>query len=106
VANWTKDFDNGVLMHQLQKAGVAAGQSLDIKELVADPHCQKRGVFVKQHHKVAGDITVYRSPWASAQTAKNPPAPCLGEHNDYVFKKLLKKSDSEIKALTEAKVIY
>jgi benzylsuccinate CoA-transferase BbsF subunit len=106
VANWTKDFTNEELMHKLQKAGVPAGKSLNIEELVADPHCQKRGVFVKQRHKVAGDITVYRSPWASALTAKNGPAPCLGEQNDYVFKKLLKKTDSEIKALTEAKVIY
>jgi benzylsuccinate CoA-transferase BbsF subunit len=106
VAGWTKDFTNEDLMLRLQKAGVAAGQSLDIGELVHDPHVNKRGVIIKQHHKVAGDIFVYRAPWTSALTAKNGPAPCLGEHNEYVFKKLLGKSKSEIAQLTAEKVIY
>jgi crotonobetainyl-CoA:carnitine CoA-transferase CaiB-like acyl-CoA transferase len=55
---------------------------------------------------VAGKINVYRAPWKSALTAKNPPAPLLGEHNDYVFKTLLGLSDSEIAKLSDDKVIY
>ena len=49
---------------------------------------------------------VWRTPWKSALTKKNPPAPLLGEHNDYVFKELLGMSDSEIARLTDQKVIY
>jgi crotonobetainyl-CoA:carnitine CoA-transferase CaiB-like acyl-CoA transferase len=48
---------------------------------------------------------VWRSPWASALTAALPSAPCLGEHNDYVFKDLLGMTDSEIARLTDKKVI-
>ena len=106
VAGWTKGCINNEIMQKLQKAGVAAGSSLDIGELVHDPHVIKRGAIIQQNHPVAGEINVYRAPWKSALTAKNPPAPCLGEHNDYVFKTLLKMSDSEIAKLMEQKVIY
>jgi benzylsuccinate CoA-transferase BbsF subunit len=106
VADWTQDLWSDDIMHKLQKAGVAAGSSLDIGELVRDPHVVKRGAIIQQNHAVAGKINVYRAPWKSALTAKNPPAPLFGEHNDYVFKTLLKMPDSEIARLTEAKVIY
>jgi len=89
----------------LQKAGVAAGSSLDIGELVRDPHVVKRGAIIQQNHPVGGDQCLAR-PWKSALTAKNPPAPCLGQHNDYVFKTLLGMSDSEVARLKREKVYY
>ncbi len=106
VAEWTKNYTHYEAQNMLQKAGVAAGSSLDIGELVIDPHVVKRGAIIQQNHKVAGEINVYRSPWKSALTEQNPPAPLLGEHNDYIFKQLLGMSDSEIARLTEKKVIY
>jgi benzylsuccinate CoA-transferase BbsF subunit len=106
VGSWTKDFTNTEVMTMLQKAGVAAGSSLDIGELVRDPHVVKRGAIIQQNHPVGGKINVYRAPWKSALTAKNPPAPCLGQHNDYVFKTLLGMSGSEVARLSEEKVIY
>jgi crotonobetainyl-CoA:carnitine CoA-transferase CaiB-like acyl-CoA transferase len=106
IANWTKDLTAYDVMNKLQKAGVAAGVSLNVEELINDPHCKKRKVFVEQNHPVAGKTIVYRSPWTSALTATNPPAPCLGEHNHYVFKTLLGLTDSEIAKLIDKKVIY
>ena len=106
IAGWTKDFTPYELMQMLQKAGVAAGPSFNIKELINDPHVKKRGIFIEQNHPVAGKTIVYRSPWKSALTAKNPPAPCLGENNNYVFKELLGMSDAEITALIDSKVIF
>lgn len=106
VAEWTKNYTHYEAQNMLQKAGVAAGSSLDIEELVNDPHVVKRGAIIQQNHKVAWEINVYRSPWKSALTAQNPPAPLLGEHNDYVFKELLGMTDSEIARLTEKRVIY
>jgi crotonobetainyl-CoA:carnitine CoA-transferase CaiB-like acyl-CoA transferase len=106
VADWTTGFTPYEVTHKLQKAGVAAGNSLDIAELIIDPQVVKRGAIIQQNHPVAGKINVYRAPWKSALTAKNPPAPLLGEHNDYVFKTLLGLSDSEIAKLSDDKVIY
>jgi crotonobetainyl-CoA:carnitine CoA-transferase CaiB-like acyl-CoA transferase len=93
-------------MHKLQKAGIAAGVSLNIEEAINDPHNKERGIFIEQDHPVAGKTIVYRSPWTSALTATETPAPCLGEHNNYVFKKLLKMSDEDVAQLVEDKVIY
>ena len=93
-------------MHKLQDAGVAAGASLNIEEVINDPHCKERGIFIEQNHPVAGKTFVYRSPWTSALTVTNPPAPCLGEHNAYVFKELLVMTDAEIAVLMDEKVIY
>ena len=106
VAEWTMDFTAYDVMHKLQKAGVAAGVSLNVEELINDPHCKKRGIFIEQNHPVAGKTIVYRSPWTSALTATNPPAPCLGEHNRYVFKTLLGLDDNKIIKLIDEKVIY
>ena len=106
ISGWTKDFTHYEVMHKLQKAGIAAGPSLNIEEAINDEHYRERGAFIEQNHAAAGKIIVYRSPWTSALTAENPPAPLLGEHNNYVFKTLLGMSDEEIANLSDEKVIY
>jgi len=106
VADWTRDFTHYEVMQKLQKAGVATGPSFDVEELVNDPHVKDRGIFIEQNHPAAGKTIVYRSPWKSALTAKNPPAPCLGENNDYIFKELLGIGDAEVAKMIENKVIY
>ncbi len=106
IITWTRNFTPYEVMHKLQKVGVSAGVCLNVPELIDDVHIKKRAVFIEQNHPAAGKTIVYRSPWTSSLTATNPPAPCLGEHNGYVFKTLLGMSDSEIAGLTEEKVIY
>ena len=105
VADWTRNFTHYEVQNLLQKAGVAAGASLDIEELVDDPHVNQRGAIFNQNHPAAGDISVYRAPWKSALTAKNPPAPLLGEQNEYVFKTLLGMSDEKIGEYIEKGII-
>ncbi len=106
IAGWTKNFTHYELTHKLQKAGVAAGGSLSIEEVVNDPHIRKRGVYIEQNHPEGGKTLVYRSPWKSALTAANPRAPLLGEHNDYVLKELLGMADKEIDEMISKKVIF
>ena len=106
ITEWTINFTHYEVMHKLQGEGVASGPSFNIEELINDPHVKERAVFIEQDHPEAGKITVYRSPWASAGTKKLPPAPCLGEHNNYVFQELLGISDVEFHQLVDDKVIY
>ena len=106
LGTWTKDFTHYELMHKLQKVGVAAGASLNTEEMYNDPHVKARGAFIEQEHHEGGRNLVWRTPWKSALTKKNPPAPLLGEHNDYVFKELLGLPDGEIARLTDQKAIY
>jgi benzylsuccinate CoA-transferase BbsF subunit len=106
IGTWTKDFTNYEVMQNLQKAGVAAGPSFNIKELINDPHVKKRGVFIEQNHPAAGKTIVYRSPWTTALTSDSRPAPLLGQDNEYVCKQLLGMDDAKIAELIEKKVIY
>ncbi len=106
LGTWTKNFTHYEVMHKLQKVGVAAGASLNTEEMYNDPHVKARGAFIEQEHHEGGRNLVWRTPWKSALTKKNPPAPLLGEHNDYVFKELLGLPDGEIARLTDQKAIY
>ena len=106
IGTWTKDFTNYEVMQNLQKAGVAAGPSFNIKELINAPHVKKRGVFIEQNHPAAGKTIVYRSPWTTALTSDSRPAPLLGQDNEYVCKQLLGMDDAKIAELIEKKVIY
>jgi len=106
IAVWTRNFTHYDLMQKLQDVGIAAGPSFNIEELVNDPHIKERKAIIEQNHPVAGKTFVYRSPWTSSETIYNPPAPCLGEHNKYVFMELLGISEQELTDLIDRKVIY
>ena len=106
IAGWTKDFTHYEVMYMLQNVGVAAGASLNSAEMFNDPHIKDRGALIEQNHQEGGKNITWRSPWKSALTATNPPAPLLGEHNNYVFKDLLGISAHEIAQLIDKKVIY
>jgi benzylsuccinate CoA-transferase BbsF subunit len=106
IGTWTSAFTHYEVACRLQKAGVAAGPVLNIEELIDDPHIRKRRLFIEYDHPEAGKTLAYRSPWISALTEGLPPAPCLGEHNEYVFKQLLGLSDGEITSLVTDKTIY
>lgn len=106
IADWTKDYSPYYLMRKLQDSEVAAGPSFNIEELVNDPHIRQRKAIIEQEHPAAGRTYIYRTPWTSARTDLNPPAPCLGEANEYVFKKLLGITDNNFTDLVNRKVIY
>jgi crotonobetainyl-CoA:carnitine CoA-transferase CaiB-like acyl-CoA transferase len=87
---------------------VAAGASLNVKDLVTDPQLEERQFFVQMEHPVIGEITLAGLPWRPEGRQKgnyNPP-PLLGQHNDYVFGELLGLSNAEIARLKEEKIIY
>ena len=92
----------------LQKAGVASGASLNIKDLVSDPQLKARRFFIEAEHPVLGTLTLPGLPWRpeGKQQGNYSYPPLLGEHNDYVFGELLGLSSEEIQKLKEEKVIY
>lgn len=99
---WTLGHDHYEVMHILQAAGVAAGPVLTGREVLDDPHLAARGFFVDIPHPDAG---THRYAGAPIRLSKTPatfrlPAPCLGEHNDYVLGELLGLSGEEIARLT------
>ena len=105
---WTRQRHQYEVMELLQKAGVAAGASLNIKDLVSDPQLKARKFFIEAEHPVLGNITLAGLPWRAdgEQKGNYSYPPLLGEHNDYVFGDLLGLNSEEITKLKEAKVIY
>ncbi|MBM3946022.1 MAG: CoA transferase, partial [SAR202 cluster bacterium] len=98
VAAWTQAQDAHQAMLTLQKAGVAAGVVQNPKDLLEnDPQLQARDHYREVDHPEVGKVRYDGPPFALSETpVEVKPAPLLGEHNEYVFKKLLKLSDEQI----------
>ncbi|MFC1926269.1 CaiB/BaiF CoA transferase family protein [Chloroflexota bacterium] len=105
---FTLEHTHYEVMDILQKAGVAAMPSFNAEELCGDPHLGDRELMVVVDHQTLGAQTVFSPPWKASQ---NPPeiltaGPPVGQHNEYVFRKLLQLSEEEYSRLVEKKIIY
>jgi benzylsuccinate CoA-transferase BbsF subunit len=96
IEQWTVNFTPEEVMALMQQAGVPAGVVKTNKELFEDPQLKHRDYFQLVKHSEIGEC--YQQAWP-IEMSKSPikirPAPCLGEHNEYVFTKILGLSDSE-----------
>ena len=108
IEEWTKNHAHYEVMEILQKAGVMAGPTLKVAEVVQDRHLEERGFFIDVGHPDVGTVRFPRLPWRSSEGPQGnyEQPPCLGEHNDYVFRELLKMPEEEIARLEEEQVIF
>jgi benzylsuccinate CoA-transferase BbsF subunit len=108
VSAWTINLSNYEVMDILQKAGVAATPCLDLMERFSDPHYAERGTHLQVEHPATGIDIIAGIPFKLSGTPGEVrrPAPMLGQHNNYVFRELLGRTESEIAQLVEEKVIY
>lgn len=105
---WTMEHPPEEIMHLLQKEGIAAGVVQNAQDLLErDPQLRHRGHYHQLDHPVTGP-TLYMGPAfaLSATPAELRPAPCLGQHNAYVYGQLLGMSDADIAAYTDEEVFY
>lgn len=107
ITEWTKERDRWEITRTLQAMGVAAFPSMSAADLSADPHLNERGIFVELEHPEVGVRRHIGIPYKLSGTPVQVrrPAPCLGEHTDYVLREILKMSDDEIMALREKGVL-
>jgi len=97
IEEWTINYDNYYIMYALQKEGVPAGPVMDEKDAYSDPHLRVRGFFNELTHPVCGTHLYPGIAWKMSKTPnqlKLPP-PCLGEHNEYVYKRVIGVTDEE-----------
>ncbi len=108
VGDWTRSRDHYELMHELQRAGVAAAPSLSNEALFEDPHLEERGTFMQVDHPHLEKDWVLSPPWRLSETPASirRHAPSLGEHSRPIFEELLGMSPEEIEKLMEEEVIY
>ena len=107
VSDWTRGQDAYRVMQRMQEAGVAAGVVVNAGELMNDPHLNQRGFFWEIDHPEAGTHRHAGQPIRLSETPARlyRPAPCLGQHHDYVLGELLGLSAEEISDLEREGVI-
>ena len=102
IEAWTRSQDARELMNTLRKAGVTAGALLTEEECFEDPHLRDRGFFQEMDHREAGRHRYPAGLWKMSGTDLSAkPAPCLGEHNGYVYQELLGFGQDEVRSLKE-----
>jgi len=98
IGDWTKDFLPEQVLAMLQGAGIAAGVVQTGDDLLGDPQLKHREHYHALNHPVIGSHSYHAPAYRLSQTpcVIDKPAPCVGEHNQYVYKDILGFSDDEI----------
>jgi benzylsuccinate CoA-transferase BbsF subunit len=101
LATWTEKHDPKEVMGRLQEAGVPAGMVANGEDLHLDPQLKHRRHFVKIQHPEMGASSYDAPPFRLSMTPHrmDMPAPCMGEHTEFVCRKLLGISDQEFQEL-------
>jgi benzylsuccinate CoA-transferase BbsF subunit len=99
VTSWTSGRTAEEAEITLQQHGVPAQKVYKSADVYLDPQLKSRTYFVPLQHPLMGEQKYEaHSCFILSKTPRQVtlPSPCLGEHNEYVFKELLKMSDEEI----------
>jgi benzylsuccinate CoA-transferase BbsF subunit len=97
VEEWTINFKPEEVMAMMQAAGVAAGLLSNTQDLFEDPQLRHYHHFHELDHPAMGTCTFYQGPGfrlSEADYEVDRP-PLLGEHNEYVYTKILGISDDD-----------
>jgi benzylsuccinate CoA-transferase BbsF subunit len=97
IAAWTQYQPSEQLMRHLQSHGVHAGVVNTMRDLFSDPQIAFREIWQEREHPEIGRHNYRMVSYKLSETPGSirRPAPCLGQHNDEVFRKWLKLSEEE-----------
>ena len=98
IEDWTRRHSPDEAAQKLQCAGVAAGPSMNGRDLAEDSHLAARRIWQEVDHPVLGLQTVQGPPWQLSETPASirGPGPLLGQHNEYVLRELLGASPRQV----------
>lgn len=101
IEEWTGQHSAEEIMALLQREGVAAGVVANGRDLNEDPHLNARGFYRELEHSEMGFHRYMMPPFRLSGTPGGPniPAPCLGQHNEHVYREILGMSDEEFVGL-------
>jgi crotonobetainyl-CoA:carnitine CoA-transferase CaiB-like acyl-CoA transferase len=108
IEKWTMARTPHQVMGIMQYYGVPAGAVQNSEDVFRDIQLRAGGFMVDYELPRLGPITFGGTPalFPSRPAAPHHLAPWLGQHNDYVFGKLLGLDEDERKKLEEKRVIY
>jgi benzylsuccinate CoA-transferase BbsF subunit len=102
LCQWTCNYTAEEVMEKLQKAGIAAGVVKNSADIQSDPQLNYRRYFSQLEHPEIGwqlyeGVAGYTMSETPAEIDK--PAPLLGQHTEYVCRKILGMTDEEFISL-------
>jgi benzylsuccinate CoA-transferase BbsF subunit len=101
VGEWTARQSAQSVMTALQTSHVACGIVQKGEDVYRDPQLNARQFFWRLHHPQMGDFTHLGQPSVMSRTPARPrmPAPCIGEHTEFVCREFLGCSEPEFNNL-------
>ena len=99
TAGWTSNYTGEEIEMRMQSAGVCVHLVARGSDLFKDPQLKHRSFFVRRKHPEIGNPAYLQQvDYILSETPRaiNEPSPCLGEHNEYVYKELLGMTDDDI----------
>jgi benzylsuccinate CoA-transferase BbsF subunit len=107
VEAWTSRRSPEEVMQLMQASEVAAGVVADARDMAEDPHLKHYHFFEEREHPVQGKIPFGHGPGfrLSEDSYEIGRSNLIGEHNDYVYTRLLGFSDEELANLVAEGVI-
>jgi crotonobetainyl-CoA:carnitine CoA-transferase CaiB-like acyl-CoA transferase len=89
------------VMMLMQQGGVTSGVVKNARDVYEDPQLRERDAFWLLNHREIGPCTHLGAPFKMSKTSAKAerPAPCLGEHTEYIFREFLGMSEGEFDEL-------
>lgn len=107
ISSWTQNTDAFELEAKLIGHGIPASVVMRPLDVYNDAQIEARQLKQTLHHSECGEVVHFGFPTrfsAKKQMVRTAP-PCIGEHNDFVMRKLLNLSDREIQEYLQAGVV-
>ncbi|MFC1908939.1 CaiB/BaiF CoA transferase family protein [Chloroflexota bacterium] len=97
VEAWTVNYPAQDIMDRMQSAGVPAGKVQNGRDLHQDPQLKHRQHFWRIEHPEIGVLDYDGPSFRMSKTNPQPtrPAPCIGEHTEYICRNILGIPDNE-----------
>ena len=107
VSDWTRTLTCEELRARMNQHGVPNGRIYRAQDMLEDPHFAARETIVELPHKLFGNIKMQNvfPKFSDTQPRVRWCGPELGEHNDDIYRGLLKLTEAEVRSLQDKGVI-
>jgi formyl-CoA transferase len=107
VSDWTRTKTSDEVLALMDQFGVPAGLIYRTPEMLADPHFAARQAIVSVPHPDFGTLRMQNVAPKLSETPGSirSPSPALGQHNDEVYRGLLRMDEQRYAELKRLKVI-
>ena len=107
INEWTKTKNLSEVEQLCNENGIPAGLIYTAKDMINDQHFKERNAIIDIDHPDFGTIKMQNVAPKLSETPGEvrKVGPNLGEHNDYVFKDILNKTDEELEGLKKKGII-